>query len=45
MKFENDVRKRIEQSDFAKNCGRVIRTINVLSGEIYQCGFCMWRTE
>ena len=33
MKFENDVRKRIEQSDFAKNNGRVIRTINVLSGK------------
>ncbi|EJU21162.1 hypothetical protein HMPREF1143_1990 [Peptoanaerobacter stomatis] len=33
MAFENEIRKKIEQSDFAKNNGRVIRTINVLSGK------------
>lgn len=33
MVFENDIRKKIEQSDFAKNNGRVLRTINILSGK------------
>lgn len=33
MAFENDIRKKIEQSDFAKNNGRVLRTINILSGK------------
>lgn len=33
MNFENDIRKKIEQSDFAKNNGRILRTINILSGK------------
>ncbi|MGP1599366.1 hypothetical protein [Peptoanaerobacter stomatis] len=33
MNFENDIRRKIEQSDFAKNNGRLIRTINILSGK------------
>jgi len=33
MNFEEDVRKKILQSDFAKNNGRILRTVNILSGK------------
>lgn len=33
MNFEEDVKKKILQSDFAKNNGRILRTVNILSGK------------
>lgn len=33
MSFENDIKKKLEQSDFAKNNGRIIRTINIMHGK------------
>ena len=30
MNFEEDVKKKILQSDFAKNNGRILRTVNIL---------------
>ena len=33
MNFENEIRKKLEQENFSKNNGRIVRTINVLSGK------------
>lgn len=33
MEFEKEIKKKIIRSDFAKNNGRIIRTINILSGK------------
>lgn len=33
MNFEQNIRKKLEQNDFAKNNGRIVRAINVLSGK------------
>lgn len=33
MDFEKDIKKKIIQSDFSKNNGRIIRTVNLLSGK------------
>lgn len=33
MSFENEVKKKLMQNDFAKNNGRIIRTVNVMGGK------------
>jgi len=38
MNFEEDVKKKILQSDFAKNNGRILRTVNILSEDVMTVG-------
>ena len=33
MNFEKDIKAKLEQSDFAKNNGRILRTINIMHGK------------